>query len=67
MEIGAPKSGIISFEIDGLEKILTPNDIDYLTRDQYLSFSEHEAPVSHDENSEIGLPLYKLVSLANGI
>ena len=61
VEIVAPKSGIISFEIDGLEKILTPNDIDYLTRDQYLSFSEHEAPVSHDENSEIGLPLYKLV------
>ena len=61
VEIVAPKSGIISFEIDGLEKILTPNDIDYLTRDQYLSFSEHEAPVSHDENSEIGLPLYRLV------
>lgn len=61
VEIVAPKSGIISFEIDGLEKILTPNDIDYLTRDQYLSFSEHEAPVSHDENSEIDLPLYRLV------
>ena len=61
-EIIAPESGIISFELDGLENILTPNDIDYLTVEQYLSFRDHEPLELDKENSRLDVPLFKIVA-----
>lgn len=61
VEITAPESGIISFELDGLEEILTPNEIDYLNLDQYTAFAEHKSVDSDDEGSVLNTPLFKIV------
>jgi len=61
VEITAPESGIISFELDGLENIITPNDIDYFTAEQYLAFKEHQPLELDKENSNLDVPLFKIV------
>ena len=62
VEIAAPETGMISFELDGLEDLLTLNEIDYLNAEQYLSFKEHETVDSNNENSVLDAPLFKIVS-----
>lgn len=62
VEIIAPESGLVSFEIDGLEKIVTPDCIDYLTPEQYLSFREHNVVDSKGVEPMIDVPLFKIVA-----
>jgi putative membrane fusion protein len=61
VEITTPESGIISFGLDGLENIITPNDIDYLTVEQYLAFRDHKALELDKESSYVDVPLFKIV------
>ena len=61
VEITAPESGIISFELDGLENIITPKDIDYFTAEQYLTFIDYEPLELDKENTHVDVPLYKIV------
>ena len=62
IEIKAPESGFISFELDGLENIISPKDIDYLTVEQFLSLRDHKPLVSDTENHLLEIPLFKIVS-----
>lgn len=61
VEIISPESGLISFDLDGLEGILSPKDIDYITPEQYLSFNEHDASDYKETMSPMDAPLYKIV------
>ena len=62
IEIKAPESGFISFELDGLENIISPKDIDYLTVEQFLSLRDHKPLVLDTENHLLEIPLFKIVS-----
>lgn len=62
IEILAPETGLVSFDLDGLENLVTPDSVGYLTPEQYQSFKEHEPITPKEPGSIIDDPLFKIVT-----
>lgn len=60
-EIITPFSGIAVFQRDGLEEILTPDNIDFLSFEQMQDFEPNIRKIKSGEKVEQGVPLVKIV------
>lgn len=62
IDIVAPDTGIVSFQLDGLEEILNIGSLDYMTIEEFLAISNNLSIQDMQTEEEIEWPLFKLIN-----
>lgn len=66
IDIVAPDSGIISFQLDGLEGILNIGSLDYMTIEEFLAISKtlstQDMQAEQEPEEELEQPLFRLIN-----
>ena len=62
IDIVAPDTGIVSFQLDGLEEILNIGSLDYMAIEEFLAISNNLSIQDMQTEEEIEWPLFKLIN-----
>jgi len=62
IDIVAPDSGIVSFQLDGLERVLNSGSLDYMTIDEFLTIKQSLLIQDEKTDPNLDRPLFRLIN-----